>query len=143
MRSKSYTRQSHLDLYKVHNEGSVGGATVTSLGDTTTANMLLNILALSQQQENGLSIRERFIPNQTMFLQDSVPLPASGDRSLTISHFGVKNRSSLSPKLQTKTTNRGVSEKWQQSANVMAINYPTFPNRKARGLIKGSKIVMK
>ena len=70
LRSKTHTRQSHLDLYK--HEGSVGDATITSLGDTTTANMLMNMLTLSHHQEPNLTVRARFIPNETMFVQDDI-----------------------------------------------------------------------
>ena len=72
LRSKTQTRQSHLDLYKFNNEGSVGDATITSLGDTTAANMLLNMFALSQVQEPGLNVRTRFNPQETMFVRDEV-----------------------------------------------------------------------
>ena len=77
----------------------MGAATITSLGDTTTANMLINMLTMTHHQEPGLSVRARFVPNETMFvLQDAIERDGegganrSGDRSLTISHFGKKNR---------------------------------------------------
>lgn len=120
-RSKTNTRQSHLDLYN-----SQGRHTTTS-GTDGLNSMVYNMLALhhSMQREEDLRLtaRHRFNPNASLFILDQKEEDTDKSQKKllgqTMSHFNMK------------------SSPHNKRINSPRRKHPTCPMAKADGIIKG------